>query len=89
MLGERATAVEPLGKFFLTLLKMIALPLVIVNLIAGISALDDPQSFGRIGGRIFIYYFGTTAVAMLVGTLLATILRRVSTCPWKERMTGW
>ena len=75
VLGERATAVEPLGKFFLTLLKMIALPLVIVNLIAGISALDDPQSFGRIGGRIFIYYFGTTAVAMLVGTLLATILR--------------
>lgn len=75
ILGEDAVMLEPIGKFFLTLLKMVALPLVIVNLIAGISALDDPKSFGRIGGKIFLYYFGTTAVAMLVGTLLSTIIR--------------
>lgn len=75
VLGEKAAMIAPVGQFFLTLLKMIALPLVIVNLISGISALDDPKSFGRIGGKIFIYYFGTTAVAMLVGTVLSLIIR--------------
>ena len=75
MMGHGAAWFAPLGKFFLTLLKVIALPLVIVNLIAGISSLDDPQAFGRIGGRIFVYYFLTSALAMVVGVVLAGILQ--------------
>ena len=63
MMGHGAAWFAPLGKFFLTLLKVIALPLVIVNLIAGISSLDDPQAFGRIGEELGPF----TAAALPIG----------------------
>ncbi len=74
-MGPESIYFQPLGKFFLTLLKAVALPLVIVNLIAGISALDNPQSFGRIGGRIILYYIFTSAVALCVGILVASFTK--------------
>ena len=59
LMGAGTELFAPLGKFFLTCLKCIAMPLVIVNLIAGISNLDNPESFGRIGIRIILYYILT------------------------------
>jgi hypothetical protein len=60
---------------FLNLLKMAALPLVVVNLIAGIASLDDPKSFGRVGGKIMVYYFGTTAIAIVIGLLVGFVFK--------------
>jgi Na+/H+-dicarboxylate symporter len=65
--GPPATAVQPLGTIFLNLLRMAALPLIIVNLIAGIASLDDPKMFGRIGVKILVYYTLTTALAIVFG----------------------
>jgi len=73
ILGPGSACFQPLGKFFLTLLKAVALPLVIVNLISGISSLDNPQAFGRIGGRIILYYIGTSAVGLAIGMTVASI----------------
>lgn len=55
--GEKILVIKPFGSIFLNLLKMAALPLVIVNLVAGIASLSDPKIFGRIGVKILIYYF--------------------------------
>lgn len=74
VMGKGATVVEPIGTIFLNLLKMAALPLIIFNLISGICALDDPKIFGRVGGKIMIYYTATTAVAMVIGIAVATIV---------------
>ena len=73
--GEKITVIKPLGTIFLNLLKMAALPLIVVNLIAGISALDDPKNFGRIGGKIMLYYFFTTAIAICMGLLVGNIFK--------------
>ena len=73
--GEKITVIKPLGTIFLNLLKMAALPLIIVNLIAGIAALDDPKNFGRIGGKIMIYYFATTAVAICLGLFVGHVFK--------------
>ena len=67
--GKDILVLKPLGTIFLNLLKMAALPLIVFNLIAGISSLDDPKMFGRVGLKIMIYYALTTVVAILVGTL--------------------
>jgi len=67
ILGPKAAALKPLGTIFLNLLKMAALPLIVFNLIAGISSLDDPRAFGRVGVKILLYYALTTVVAILVG----------------------
>ena len=67
--GEKITVIKPFGTVFLNLLKMAALPLVIVNLIAGISSLNDPKIFGRVGVKILVYYAVTTILAIVVGIL--------------------
>jgi Na+/H+-dicarboxylate symporter len=65
--GRPIVVIQPLGAIFLNLLRMTALPLIIVNLIAGISSLDDPKVFGRIGAKIIAYYMLTTVIAIAVG----------------------
>ena len=75
LFGEKITVIKPLGTIFLNLLKMAALPLIVVNLIAGISALDDPKNFGRIGGKIMVYYFVTTTVAICMGLFVGTVFK--------------
>lgn len=73
--GESITVIKPFGTVFLNLLKMAALPLIVVNLISGISSLDDPKIFGRVGLKIMIYYCTTTIVAIALGLALGTILQ--------------
>ena len=65
--GEKITVIKPFGSVFLNLLKMAALPLIVVNLIAGISSLNDPKIFGRVGVKILCYYALTTVLAIIVG----------------------
>lgn len=73
--GERILVVQPLGTIFLNLLKMAALPLIVVNLISGISSLDDPKIFGRVGLKIMFYYCITTVIAIIMGLVMGTILQ--------------
>lgn len=73
--GESITVIKPFGSVFLNLLKMAALPLILVNLISGIASLDDPKSFGRIGGKIIIYYCLTTVGAICMGLIVGFIFR--------------
>lgn len=72
---ERILVIQPLGTVFLNLLKMAALPLIVVNLISGISSLDDPKIFGRVGLKIMFYYCITTVIAIIMGLVMGTILQ--------------
>lgn len=73
--GEKITVIRPLGTVFLNLLKMAALPLIVVNLISGISSLDDPKIFGRVGVKIMLYYSLTTLLAIILGLIMGTIFQ--------------
>lgn len=87
-MGKEAVYFQPLGKFFLTLLKAVALPLVIVNLISGISSLDNPESFGRIGGKIIFYYIATSALALVVGMTVASFTQPGVGLPLEGKYEG-
>lgn len=65
--GERILWLQPVGEIFLRLLILAAIPLVIFNLLAGISAVGDINTFGRIGTKILGYYVLSTAMAIIVG----------------------
>ncbi|EJY5107901.1 dicarboxylate/amino acid:cation symporter [Salmonella enterica] len=66
-LGEKAMVLDPLAKLFLNLLKMGCIPLVMANLIAGIASLDNPDMFGRIGGKAVLVFLVTASLAALLG----------------------
>lgn len=62
--------IKPFGTIFINLLKLIAVPLVIVSLAKGISDLKDVAALSRIGGRTVLLYLMTTVIAVILGLLL-------------------
>lgn len=73
--GESAAVLEPLGRVFLRMLLMAAIPLVVANLLAGVAGLSSTSALGRIGARIAPYYIFTTAVALTLGLVSASWFR--------------
>ena len=65
--------IKPVGTLFLNLLKMIAVPLVLFSLVAGVASLNDSSKLGRIGGKSIALYLGTTAVAITIGLVVVNI----------------
>ena len=70
-----AESIAPLGTLFLNLLKMVAVPLVLFSLVAGVASLDDTSKVGRIGGKTVALYLGTTAIAISIGLVVANIVQ--------------
>ncbi|MCR4427586.1 MAG: dicarboxylate/amino acid:cation symporter [Firmicutes bacterium] len=64
-----------LGNLFLTLIKMVIVPLVFASLVAGAAGVGDVRKLGRMGGKTVAYFLVTTAVAVLIGLILANIIR--------------
>ena len=52
------------GQIFISLLKMLVVPLVFVSLVCGSSSLSDPKMLGRVGGKTIALYLFTTAIAV-------------------------
>ena len=65
---------EVLGEIFLTLLRMIVVPLVIFSMVVGITNLGDIRNLGSIGGRTVLYYMATTAISVIIGMILVNII---------------
>ncbi len=61
-----------IGNLFLNALKAVALPLVVVTLIAGIGNLN--QRLGRLGALAISFYGLSTLLAVLVGLLVANVM---------------
>ncbi|MCR9245257.1 MAG: dicarboxylate/amino acid:cation symporter [bacterium] len=70
-----ATWIKPIGTIFLNLLRMIAVPLVLFSLVAGVASLNDTSKLSRIGGKTIGLYLGTTAIAITIGLLVVNIIQ--------------
>lgn len=64
-----------IGNIFLSLLKMLIVPLVFSSLVMGASSIGDPKVLGRIGIKTIAFYLGTTIVAIVIGLLLGNIIQ--------------
>ncbi|SDG92215.1 Na+/H+-dicarboxylate symporter [Alteribacillus persepolensis] len=71
--GERAAVLEPVGDLLLRLLQFIILPLILFTLIVGVNQTSISR-LGRMGGKVFIYYVITSALAIMVGIVVARLL---------------
>ncbi|MDA9625774.1 dicarboxylate/amino acid:cation symporter [bacterium] len=74
--GEQFTAdwVKPIGKIFINLLKLIAIPLIIASLIKGISDLKDISKFKTIGLRTILLYIMSTVIAITIGLIVVNTI---------------
>ncbi|WP_264619646.1 dicarboxylate/amino acid:cation symporter [Flavobacterium sp. 7A] len=67
--------IKPFGTIFINLLKMIAVPLIVVSLIVGLADLKDISKLSKLGGRTVLFYMGTTIFAVSLGLVLANIVK--------------
>jgi len=65
--------IKPFGTIFINLLKLIAVPLIIVSIINGVSNLTDITKLSRIGFKTISIYIVSTVIAIIVGLLLVNM----------------
>ena len=63
------------GSIFINLLKMLIVPLVFFSLVSGISSLSSLTSLGNITIKTISLYLGTTAIAVSISLLVASIFK--------------
>ncbi len=61
------------SKIFLSLLKMIVVPVVLISLICGTAQLSDPKKLGRMAGLTLLLYLFTTAIAITLALAVASL----------------
>ncbi len=71
--GESVVPVlQPFGDLMLRLLMFLILPLIVFTLIVGVNQ-TSINNIGRMGSKIFFYYVGTSALAIIVGLSVASL----------------
>lgn len=63
-----------LGTGFVSAIKMMVVPLVLISLACGASSMGDIKKLGRIGGKTLLFYLFTTCLAITIAILLALLI---------------
>lgn len=67
--------IKPIGTIFISLLKLIAIPLILASLIKGIADLKDISKFSKMGFRTITIYVFTTVIAVIIGLIVVNIVQ--------------
>ena len=66
--------IKPWGAIFVNLLKLIAIPLVFVSIVKGVSSLTDISKLSRIGSKTIGLYLISTAFSVAIGLVLVNLI---------------
>lgn len=65
--------IKPWGDIFLNLLKFVVVPIVLFSIAAGVISMQDISRVSAVGGKTVVYYMCTTAFAVALALLLASV----------------
>ncbi|GKV68582.1 amino acid transporter [Sporosarcina sp. NCCP-2716] len=74
LLGEQAKVLAPFGDLLIRLLTFLIIPLILFTLIVGVNQ-TTISNLGRMGGKVFLYYTLSSAVAITVGLAVASLFQ--------------
>ena len=66
-----AVAMQPLGKYFIELVKLFINPIIFLTISLGISGMNDLKKVGRVGGKAILYFEIVTTLALMIGIIVA------------------
>ncbi|ORT48560.1 amino acid:proton symporter [Vibrio sp. qd031] len=75
LMGETAAVFAPLGAIFISLIKMLVIPLVAVALISGAAGLGNSQSAGKVGVVTLGYFALTSALAVALALVMGEVFK--------------
>jgi len=72
---DTAVAMQPLGKYFIEVVKLFINPIIVVTIVSGICGMDSLKRVGRIGGKAILYFEVITTIALLIGVGVAYLIQ--------------
>ena len=72
---------KPFGTIFVNLLKFIVVPVVLLSMIDGIISMGDMKKVGSVGWKTVAYFMVTTAIACVIGLVLANVFNNAGLFP--------
>jgi len=60
-------AMQPLGKYFIDVIKLFIYPIILLTIVTGICGMGDLKKVGKVGGKALIYFEIITTLALFIG----------------------
>ncbi len=72
-----ATAIkmQPLGKWFIEIVKLFIYPIIFLTITLGISGMSNLKKVGKVGGKALIYFEIVTTFALIIGVIVTNIIK--------------
>lgn len=70
-----AIAMQPLGKYFIEIVKLFINPIIFLTISLGISGMNDLKKVGRVGGKAVVYFEIVTTLALIIGMIVAHFIQ--------------
>jgi len=77
--------IKPWGTIFIKLLKLIAVPLIFISLVKGVTSVTDITKLSRIGIKTIAFYLASTVISIVIGLFLVNTLKPGGTFPEEKR----
>ena len=75
VLGEKAAGLKIFGTIFISLIKMVIVPLIFFAILAGITSMNGQGNFTRVGIKGFSAYILTAVFAVIIGLTAGTLFQ--------------
>jgi len=70
-----AVRAEPLGTWFVSVIKLFIPPIIFLTIVTGISGMSNLKKVGRIGVKALLYFEIVTTLSLSIGIILAHIIK--------------
>ena len=72
---EVAIKMQPLGTYFIEIVKVFISPIIFLTISLGISGMGNLKKVGRVGGKALIYFEVVTTLALIIGIAVAWMIQ--------------
>lgn len=68
-------AMEPLGKAFINLVKMIIAPVIFLTIVTGVAGMTQLRAVGRVFAKAMVYFISFSTLALVLGMIVAHVVQ--------------
>lgn len=72
---DLAQKMKPLGDLFVKLIRMLIAPIIFTTVVVGVARMGNLKEVGRVGLKALVYFEVLTAVALMLGLVVANVFR--------------
>jgi len=75
VVGEPATALQPLGDGFVALITMMIQPVIFCTIVLGVGSVAKAAQVGKVGGLALVYFLVMSTVALAIGLVVGNLIK--------------